>query len=61
MSRTNPRRILVIGSGGAGKTTLSAAISQATGLPIVHLDSLYWREGFLAQLPREEPKEQRRA
>ena len=36
----------MIGSGGAGKTTLSVAIATATGLPIIHLDSLYWREGW---------------
>lgn len=40
------RRILVIGSGGSGKTTLTTAIARATGLPAVHLDSLFWREGW---------------
>lgn len=42
------RRILVIGSGGAGKTTLARRIAAVTGLPLVHLDQLYWRSGWQA-------------
>jgi adenylate kinase family enzyme len=42
LSRHSPRRVLVIGSGGAGKTTLSEAISRTTGLPqiLAMLDEL---------------------
>jgi adenylate kinase family enzyme len=40
------RRVLVIGSGGSGKTTFARRLAQATGLPLVHLDSLYWRRGW---------------
>lgn len=36
-------RILIIGSGGAGKSTLARRLSETTGLPAVHLDRLYWR------------------
>ena len=43
-----PRRILVIGSGGAGKSTLATRLGQRTGLPVVHLDALYWRPGWVA-------------
>lgn len=41
------QRVLVIGSGGAGKTTFSAALAQATGLPLINLDALYWRPGWV--------------
>ncbi|QFU16450.1 AAA family ATPase [Microvirga thermotolerans] len=41
------RRILVIGSPGAGKTTLSRRIAEALGLPLVHLDREYWRPGWV--------------
>jgi adenylate kinase family enzyme len=41
------RRVLVIGSGGAGKTTLAVRIAARTGLPLIHLDSLYWRPGWI--------------
>ncbi|WP_123040528.1 DNA topology modulation protein [Cohnella candidum] len=36
-------RILVIGSAGSGKSTLSREIGHATGLPVVHLDRHYWK------------------
>lgn len=36
------KRVLVIGSGGSGKTTFAANLSRLTGLPLVHLDSHYW-------------------
>ena len=39
-------RVLVIGSGGSGKTTLSLALAQVTGLPVVHLDQHFWGEGW---------------
>jgi adenylate kinase family enzyme len=45
--------VLVIGSGGAGKSTLARRISEAAALPLVHLDRLFWRPGWVAT-PREE-------
>jgi len=36
------KRILIIGSGGAGKSTFAVKLGKKTGLPVVHLDSLYW-------------------
>jgi adenylate kinase family enzyme len=47
------RRVLVIGAGGAGKSTLAARIGAATGLPVVHLDALYWRPGW-TERPKDE-------
>jgi adenylate kinase family enzyme len=41
------RRILVIGSGGAGKSTLAAQIGAALGLPVIHLDARFWRPGWV--------------
>lgn len=38
-------RILVIGSPGTGKSTLSVALSRKLSLPLVHLDQLFWRPG----------------
>ena len=34
-------RILVIGCPGSGKSVLSRKLAAATGLPLIHLDSLY--------------------
>lgn len=41
------KRVVIIGSGGAGKSTLARALGQKTGLPVVHLDGLYWRVGWV--------------
>lgn len=41
-------RVLVLGSGASGKTTFSLKLSEKTGLPLYHLDSLYWSPGWKA-------------
>ncbi len=59
------QRVLVIGTNGAGKTTFSRKLSEITGLPLVHIDRLYWRgnwettprEEYLASLSAEAEKE----
>jgi adenylate kinase family enzyme len=40
------KRILVVGSGGAGKSTFARALAAKTGLPLIHLDRYYWRPGW---------------
>ena len=35
-------RIMVIGCGGAGKSTLSHRIYEITGLELIHLDKHFW-------------------
>ena len=46
------QRILVIGSSGSGKSTFSLKLSAITGLPVVHIDQLYWGAGWVP-VPRE--------
>ena len=41
------RRVLVIGSGGSGKTTVAKQIAAKTGLPLIHLDQLFWHPGWV--------------
>ena len=50
------RKILLIGSGGSGKSTLAARIAGRTGLPLIHLDALFWKPGW-KEMPREEWKQ----
>src|SRR5690348_1173305 len=38
------KRVVVIGSPGAGKTEFSRRLAGATGLPLVHLDLIYHDE-----------------
>jgi adenylate kinase family enzyme len=47
MAEQPEQRIAVIGSPGAGKSTLATLIAEATGLPLIHLDREYWRPGWV--------------
>jgi adenylate kinase family enzyme len=46
-------RVLVIGSPGAGKSTLARVLAEGLALPLVHLDAEYWRSGWLETPPEE--------
>jgi len=46
-------RIAVIGSPGAGKSTLARKLGQALGLEVHHLDRLYWQPGWV-ETPRSD-------
>lgn len=35
-------RILIVGCGGAGKSTLARQLGEKLNLPVVHLDSIFW-------------------
>ena len=41
------KRVLVIGPGGAGKSTFAARLAERATLPLIHLDALYWRPGWV--------------
>lgn len=47
------RKVLVIGSSGAGKSVFAARLAERTGLPLIHLDALYWKPGWVPT-PRDE-------
>ena len=36
------KKIIVIGCPGSGKSTFSRALHQKTGIPLFHLDMMYW-------------------
>lgn len=46
-------RVAIVGAGGAGKTELAREMSRRIGLPVVHLDVLYWRSDW-TPAPHEE-------
>jgi adenylate kinase family enzyme len=41
------RKVIVIGSGGAGKTTFAGRLGERLGLEVIHLDRLYWHPGWV--------------
>ena len=47
------RRVVVLGSGGAGKSTLARQLGEVLGLPVIHLDREHWRPGWV-ETPRDE-------
>lgn len=47
------KKIIVIGSCGAGKTTFSKKLSERLSLPLISLDQFYWRPNW-ERTPREE-------
>ncbi len=47
------KRVLVIGSGGSGKSTFAIQLAERTGLPLIHLDAEFWQPGWV-ETPKEE-------
>ena len=47
------KRIIVIGSGGAGKSTLARRLGERLGLEVIHLDAYHWRPGWVAPPKKE--------
>ncbi|MFI4934339.1 MAG: hypothetical protein ACHP7N_06950 [Caulobacterales bacterium] len=45
------RRVAVIGRSGGGKSTLARALGSTLGLPVIHLDVLFWRPGWVESEP----------
>jgi adenylate kinase family enzyme len=41
-----PRRIVIVGCSGSGKSTLARKLARQLGLPVVHLDVLYYLPGW---------------
>jgi adenylate kinase family enzyme len=40
------QRVVILGRGGAGKSTLARRLGEVTGLPVVELDTLFWQAGL---------------
>lgn len=47
------KRILVIGSGGSGKSTVARRLGQLLDLEVNHLDKFFWKPGWV-ESPRDE-------
>ena len=47
------KRVIIIGCGGSGKSTLARLLGEKTGLPVVHLDQIFWAPGNWKHLDRE--------
>ena len=47
------KKVIVIGCPGSGKSTFARALAEKTGLPLYHLDRLYWNPDRTTK-PKEE-------
>ncbi len=47
------KRIAIIGSSGAGKSTFARQLGTLLTLPVIHLDTLFWQPGWI-QMPQNE-------
>jgi adenylate kinase family enzyme len=47
------QRVVILGRGGAGKSTLARRLGSLTDMPVIELDRLFWRPG-LAATPRDQ-------
>lgn len=47
------KKIIIMGGNGSGKTTFARELSAKLGLPLVHLDKLYWQDNWQAR-PKNE-------
>ncbi|KAA0547608.1 topology modulation protein [Bacillus sp. BGMRC 2118] len=54
------KRVMVIGvSAGVGKTTFARKVGEKLGHPVTHLDSLYWKAGWIESELREFEQKQK--
>ena len=53
------KRILILGPGGSGKSTLSRRLGTNTGIPVIEIDKVFWQPGLSVQPPEEWIKVQR--
>lgn len=49
------KRVVVLGICGAGKSTFSRALQRKLGLPLYHLDQIFWQSGWKS-IAKEELK-----
>ena len=47
------KRVVIIGRGASGKSTLAVRLGELTGLPVIELDKVFWRPGLVAT-PRDQ-------
>lgn len=55
------QKIMVIGSCGAGKSTLAQQIAEKKNLPLLHLDQLHWKPNWVEVSQEEFEKAQIKA
>jgi len=47
------KRIMIVGGAGAGKSTFARTLGAQTGLPVHHLDKVFWKPNWQRRAPDE--------
>src|SRR5258708_19452689 len=47
------KRVVILGRGASGKSTLARRLGDITGLPVIEVDKIFWQPGLIAT-PRDE-------
>jgi adenylate kinase family enzyme len=47
------KRVVILGRGASGKSTLATRLGEITALPVIELDKLFWQPGLIPT-PRDE-------
>jgi adenylate kinase family enzyme len=47
------KKVLVIGSGGSGKSTVARRLGELLHIEVIHLDNFYWQPGWI-ETPKAE-------
>lgn len=42
------KRVVILGRGASGKSTLAIRLGELTGLPVIELDKVFWQPGLVA-------------
>lgn len=45
-NKVKPQKILIVGISGTGKTHLANKLGEITGLPVINLDSIFWKPNW---------------
>jgi nicotinamide riboside kinase len=43
------KRVVILGRGASGKSTLAVSLGEITGLPVIELDKVFWLPGLVAR------------
>ena len=54
------KRVVILGPGASGKSTLAVHLGEITGIPVVKLDKVFWGPGLVAMPPDRWAKVQTR-
>jgi len=50
------KRIMIVGQPGSGKSSLAHALGQRSGLPVIHIDKIHWRPGWVERSKAEKTR-----